>query len=461
MSSFSGLYIGLSALQAQQVAQETISHNVANVNTPGYTRRKVNLRAIPPADPHATPPQPGMGVDVAGIRRSMSELLNQQVRRETNSQSFWHGIEDGMSRVTELFQEPGDKGLGTLSDAFWNSWRELSIDASNDAARTSVRQSAETLASNIRRIYQEASAYGSQLGQQLSTQAQQINVLAQQVADINDRIGQATGAGDPANDLRDKRDMLLEDLSKLGAIRSDEQPDGRTLVVLGGHLLVGAHGATPLIAENTAVGESQLVWSDTGTMADVHGGAAGATLELQDWIRDDVLAPLDALAGEVIRSVNELHRPGYTTDNRTGIEFFAGDGAANIALSPEVAGNLGAIAVAAAPDSPADGSIALAIAALQDQPHAALGDSGIGEFYAGFVAQLGLDVQHATHMEENQDALVRFLNAQREGVSGVSLDEEAVQMISAQRAYQAAARIITAVDQMLEHLINNTGLVGR
>ncbi|MCC7353526.1 MAG: flagellar hook-associated protein FlgK [Anaerolineae bacterium] len=462
MNSFSGLQIGLSALISQQLLQETIAHNVANVNTPGFSRQKARLVALPPSNPYSLMPQTGLGVAVADVRRSASVLLNRQIERESGTLTYWSTVRDGMSEVQSLFLEPGSLGLQAIIDEFWASWRDLSVDPTNPAARATVRQAGETLASNIQRAYQGVSNSMTQLDAELGYSVGRVNLLAGQIAALNKQIQQAVAAGDPANDLRDQRDMLLQQMSTLARVQSGENSDGTLLVIMGGHIIVGASGATPIDVRPGVDGFNELVWSDDGSNVVVREGEIGAKLGLRDWAQNQVLADLDRMAAALIQSVNGLHEDGYTPPpaNRTDISFFSGTGAGDIRVSDEVKADLDAIAVAASPNSPGDASVALQIAGLQRQESAALNDT-VGGFYAGFVARLGLNVQQADNMVKSQDSLVQFLNASREDLAGVSLDEEAVQMLGAQRAYQAASRVITAVDEMLDRLINNTGLVGR
>jgi flagellar hook-associated protein 1 len=460
MNSFSGLQIGLSALISQQLLQETIAHNVSNVNTPGYSRQKARLVSLPPSNPYSVVPQSGQGVNVADVRRSASVLLNRQIEREGGTLSYWSEVHSGMSEVESLFLEPGSLGLQEAIDDFWAAWHDLSIDPTNAAARATVRQSGESLANNIQRVYQGVAKSMTQLDAELTYSVGQTNVISSQIAALNRQIQQAVSSGDPANDLRDQRDVLLQQLSKLAHVQSGENTDGTLLVILGGHIIVGASGATAIDVQTDANGFNELVWSDDKSKVVAREGEIGAKLGLRDWAQKQVMADLDKVAAALITSVNAVHETGYTADNQHNIPFFAGTGAGDIRVSDQIKNDLNAIAVASGPDSPGDTSIALKIAGLQNAKDATLKDS-IGGYYAGFIARLGLNVQQADNMVKSQDSLVQYLNASREDLAGVSLDEEAVQMLGAQRAYQAASRIITAVDEMLDRLINDTGLVGR
>jgi flagellar hook-associated protein 1 FlgK len=232
------------------------------------------------------------------------------------------------------------------------------------------------------------------------------------------------------------------------------------MVFLEGHMLVGSQGSIPLETQIDGDGNLQPMWSDDGTIAAVSAGEMGATRKLREWALNEVLPDLNNIASELIDAVNSLHTSGFTLDNNPGGDFFSGSDAHDIDLSALVASDLNAIVTAAGPDSPGDGSIALQMADLQEEHRAALGDSIVGA-YATMTALLGLNVQQSDTMAGNQEALVGFLTDQRDSLAGVSLDEEGITMIGAQRAYEAAARVITVVDEMLDQLINRTGMVGR
>jgi flagellar hook-associated protein 1 len=460
MSSFNGLHIGYSALKAQQAMQETIGQNIANVNTAGYSRQTVALLASAPPDVPITPPQPGLGVEITGIRRSADALLNRQLGQESAGSSYWTALNSGMSEVEGLFPEPSDNGINEMLSSFWSSWKDLSTDPTGSGARANVRQTAQDLASNIRRTYDGVTDFATKLNGTLAAQTTDINALAQEIAQINVRIASTASNGGAANDLQDRQDALLLKLSQLAGVQYANNATGTTTVMLGGHTLVGPSGATQMKVVTGGDGYSEVHWSDDDSVANVTKGELGATFKQRDWAFNTVIPQLNSLAKSVIDSVNTLHSSAYTADGRTGIMFFQGNDAHDIAVSDAVSGDLSAIAISAAGGQPGDASAALKIAALDKQTVSALGDS-IGGFYASFISQIGSDVKQSATMKDNQAALVKFLTAKREDVSGVSLDEEAVKLVGAQRAYQAAARVITVVDQMLDTLINNTGMAGR
>jgi len=459
MSGFSGLYIGLSALQSQQIVQETVAQNIANVNTEGYSRRVARLAPIA-SPPVAQGIQTGMGVEITDVRRSASLMLNQQIQEEKGVQAYWDATAKGMVRVEGLFQEPGDNGIAALMNEFWSSWQDLSLDPSSTGARTNVQQRAQLLADTLRRTHSGILDFTTGLDVDLRVQVDRVNVLATEIAGLNKQITKSLASGVTPNDLWDRRDMLLEELSTLSHAQTAENADGSTMVFLEGHMLVGSQGSIPLETQIDGNGNLQPMWSDDGTIAAVSSGEMGATRGLRDWALNEIMPKINDIATELIDAVNALHNSGFTLDNNPGGDFFSGTDAHDINLSALVASDLNAIVTAAGPDTPGDGSIALQMADLQDQERPALGDSIIGA-YATMSALLGLNVQQSETMAGNQEALVGFLAGQRDSLAGVSLDEEGVTMIGAQRAYEAAARVITVVDEMLDQLINRTGMVGR
>ena len=192
----------------------------------------------------------------------------------------------------------------------------------------------------------------------------------------------------------------------------------------------------------------------------VLGGELAGLLQAREEEIPSYIDRLNELAGTLISSVNGVHRNGYGLNNATNQDFFQGTDASDIAVAEPIRDDLDNIAAASEPDAPGDGSHALDIAALADQPLMPQGTTP-GSFYNTMISLLGVEVQHADAVARNQTVLLQHLGERMDSISGVSLDEETLKLVSSQKAYEAAARVITAMDEMLDRLINNTGLVGR
>lgn len=472
ISTFLGMQTALRALMAQRKATETAGHNVANANTEGYSRQRVELQAsdtpytVPSLGRPELPGQLGTGVDITAIERIRDAFLDLQVRNEVGNLGNWEVRRDSLQKVEVILGEPTDNGLNNAMVAFWNAWQELSKTPESLAIRSEVRQRAITLAETIRHINGQLVQLQDDLNFNVGVSVNQINTIAEQLADLNERIAHVVSMGDNPNDLRDRRDLLLDELAKMVDITVTEQPGGMINVAIGGRYLVEGTTVDALQAVPDPLNNNfyEVQWSsDSAPVTMTSGSLLGAI-----WARDtavaDVLAQLDELAGTLIGEINALHQGGFGLDTSTGNDFFSGTGAADITVAAGILADLNTIAAASdVTKLPGDGSNALAIAQLKDAltmpPGAPTGT--FGDYYRSLVATVGIDTEQAVRMAENEEILVGELENRRQSVMGVSIDEEMANIIQFTHAYQAAARVLTTLDDQLDIIINRMGLVGR
>ncbi len=455
VSSFFGLQIGLSALRAHRRSMETITHNIANVNTEGYSRQEVSLTSRwLPINQRPGGGFLGAGVNVVDVRRYTSRFLAEQIRREDGEKARWEVLGDALRRVQVILNEPSEEGLGAALDQFWSGWRNVGADPTSFAMRAHLREIAEELANLIRQKYQELLALREELAERIRDAIRQVNDLSSRIADVDRQIRQAGSAAGTPNDLLDERDRLLAELGRVIKISTTIREDGGVTVNVGGHLLISKRGAHE-ISEST-----EPTWAEDGTPVQVLGGELAGLLQAREEEVPSYVDRLNELASTLISSVNSVHRSGYGLNNATNLDFFQGTDASDIAVAEPIRDDLDNIAAASEPDAPGDGSHALDIAALADQPLMPQGTTP-GSFYNTMISLLGVEVQHADAVARNQTVLLQHLGERMDSIAGVSLDEETLKLVSSQKAYEAAARVITAMDEMLDRLINNTGLVGR
>ncbi|MCL4533656.1 MAG: flagellar hook-associated protein FlgK [Bacteroidetes bacterium] len=464
--AFSGLDIAYRALQAQQLAIDVVNHNIANVNTPGYSRQTARLGATsPPAvtsvNGDIIGSQMGTGVSVIDISRSRLGFVDYQVRNESQSLGQWEAMRDTLKQVEVVFNEPSDVGINSLMSKFWKAWQDVTNNPGDLGIRRALVEQADSLAIAFNRSYSQLSSIQKDLDRQISLGVDKVNQLGEQIAALNVSIAQAEITGQHANDLRDQRDVLLDDLSHLVRMTYQETPQGAVNVFVGSQALVLADQANQLRAVTGANGFSNVIWATDGSAASINDGELAGLQHARDVELPQYISDLQSLAGQLITSVNTIHRTGFGLDNSTNVDFFSGSDASDIAVSSAVKDAPEKVASAAAADSPGDNSIAVSIANLQRALTMNGGTADFGRFYSSLVSSLGVDAQRGDMMATNQQALVDHLTRQRESISGVSLDEETTHLIEYQRAYEAAARMVTAVDEMLDKLINGTGLVGR
>ena len=468
--AFLGLEVALRALRANQLALETTSHNIANANTPGYSRQEVEMAAsrpytIPTLAGYPFAGQVGTGVIATAMRRYRDAFTDLQLRQEQRTLGMWNAIKDVVQQVELIFNEPSDSGLNKLLDQFWNTWQDLANEPQSSAVRASVRQQAANLCTVLNHTYQQLYDLQHNQDQQILTKIDEINSIAQQIAALNEEIQKVQVTGNRPNDLMDQRDLLLDRLSTIVNITYHEGDNGITNVFIGSMPLVYDLKANSISAESQG-GVLSLKWTSSGYDVEVTSGELKGILVSRDEVLGGKLEQLDRIAQALYTAVNSAHNAGYGLNGSTGLDFFSdptpGDAvsARDITLSGEILDSLDNIAASSAADTPGDGSNAAVIAALRWQQMAALDNTTINGYYNGVITELGTYSKAAQDTCANQELLVSHLRQQREALSGVSLDEEAANLIKYERAYQAAARVMTTVDETLDRLINGTGRVG-
>lgn len=474
-STFATLNLANRALIAQQLGLDITGHNIANANTDGFTRQAAEIQAATPFTVIGTtrPMQPGQlgtGAIVANVKRFRDGFLDLQFRQENQLLGQWEATRDALTRVEQTFNEPSTEGLSGAMSRFWNEWSALANNPESQASRKALAEASVTLTTQMNQLYGNLEGQQRELDRQVGLRVLDINNLLDQVARLNNQIIGIVGAGDQPNDLRDQRDVLLDNLSKLVNITYSESENGAVTVNIGGRTAVFGNQAFLLkTQEQTSNGFSGVYWVDDFKEANgipldqvnITSGQIYGDMQVRDVVLADVLGSLQSLGATLITQVNDMHSQGFGLNDVTGLPFFAGTGAGDIAVSSIILGDLDNIAAASQQLSPGDGSNALAIHDLQRALVMNNGSATMEDFYSGVVANLGVLTQQASGMATNEALLSSHLAQQRQAIGGVSLDEETTNLIRYQHAYNAAARVVTVVDEMLEKVINGMGIVGR
>jgi flagellar hook-associated protein 1 len=454
---FSGLEIGKRALMAQQLAMNTASHNIANSTTPGYSRQRVSLVASYPAD---TPQgSVGTGVLADSVRQVRDLFLTEQYRGANSNQSRWEMSHKTLSQIESFFNEPSDKGLSQLLSDFWNAWENL---ATNPTARSTVIEKTNVLVNALKQHATQLNDLQASLDSEIGNRVQQINELGGQIAAINRQIVGAELAGDKANDLRDKRDLLVDNLAVLTQVRTIERPNGSLTVLLGSMALVDGGDSLNISTKIEKSGNSTVtraVWENTNFDIEFSGGELYALQQLRDKTLPEYQNGLDTLAETIVEQVNTIHRSGVGANGSTGINFFSpfNTTAMSISLNTEIENDPNLIAVASISGAPGDTRNAQAISELRSSRVLSANSVTISEFYAGFIGTLGIKTQEASNLKENYNLLTTQLDNAKQSVQGVSIDEEMTNMMKYQKAYEASARMITYIDSALETIISGMG----
>jgi flagellar hook-associated protein 1 FlgK len=328
-STFAGIELGKRSLMAQSDAITTAGHNVANADVEGYSRQRVHLRAFDPLyrpdlSRPMTPGQIGQGVTVESIQRVRDELLDTRITAQGNTEAYWATRDKYYTLLDQVYNEPADISVRSRVDQFWQGWQELAANPDSQAARQVVVTRGETTADAIRQRYTSLAGIGGILNGDIDATVRQVNDYARQIADVNREIVKIQAHGDFPNDLLDRRDLLVDQLSSLIPVTTDTRDPDEFMVHTAGHILVqgGAFRAftvEPLVQNN---GYSEVRWADTQAPAIFDGGTLGALVELRDADLRSEMQSLDTMAVNFSDAVNDIHRDAVGANGVGGLDFF-------------------------------------------------------------------------------------------------------------------------------------------
>jgi flagellar hook-associated protein 1 FlgK len=431
ISSFGGLQTALSGLLAHQRMLDITSQNISNSDTEGYSRQS----AVAVASPEVLASTGtggsnyiGTGVDIASYTRIRDSYLDVSARAQNMLLGDRSTTATAMSRADTAIGEPSDDGLNEKLNSLWTSFSALANTPTDSGAKATVVSAASavtdqlsSLDSNLAQIQTDAASEYSTI----TGTGGDVASYASQLATLNDQIGQATAAGQQPNSLLDSRDDILDKLSTLGQVSISNEASGRITVKFGDAAKPLVDGSSPTSVAN---------WPQTLTSP---GGQLGALLTSQTTI-GAYRAQLDSFASSLASTVNAIHGSP---------PFFTGTTASTLAV------NVTASTVQAGSGGTAESNdIATALANLS---------GGTAQSaYQSLVTKVGSDSQNADAQQTLSISLVNDVTSRKEAVSGVSLDDEMTNLMTFQRGYQASARVMTTMDQMLDQLINRTGTVG-
>ncbi len=467
MAKIHGLLdLGRRGMAVSQSALSTTSHNIANRSVDGFSRQRVDVVTNPAIGDGNK--RVGTGSKLGGITRANNPWLERQIEREGSNLAFLEGRSTALQRLESTFNEQTVKGLNSSMTDFFNSFRELANNPESLTTRTVVRDNAGAMVKNFKEMDRQIVTVANELNSVIETGVREVNANAKEVAVLNEKIQSIEISGAIANDERDRRDLLLKKLSeKLDISYAEDSKSGMVNVTSGKTgILVAGTSSSELKTSTNEGNQTQVFYemSKGGTMSDIteqfKRGALGGAIELRDGMVAGLREDLADLSYNIANEVNKAHTEGFDRYSKQGVNFFdvPADGSFTIEtlkVSDAVSKDVGRIAAAAVPDSPGDNTTANVIHALQFK--AMMGAEKtftFDNFYNSKVGEVGIMSQKSQSGLESQKNVLDQIKNIREGVSGVSLDEEAQKMIEFQKSYEASARVIRMADEMFETVLN-------
>lgn len=328
-STFSGIELGKRSIMANTDAITTAGHNISNANTEGYSRQRVQIKEFDPLykpdlERLERPGLIGQGVDVQSINRIRDELLDERIVAQSNQESYWDTRSKYYTMIEQIYNEPDDISVRSNMDKFWEAWQELSINPESKAARQAVVTRAETLTDSIKQRWEALAGVGNLIDGDIEATVKQVNSYARQIADCNAEIVRSRAMGDNPNALLDRRDLLVDKLSKLINISTDQRDSDEFMVHVGGRVIVqgSISREIDLVPRFDDTGYSKLVWKDTGNDAVFNGGSLGALVELRDVDVRNEIQTLNTMTMNFADLVNDVHRNAVGANKVTGLDFF-------------------------------------------------------------------------------------------------------------------------------------------
>lgn len=442
------LHISTGAMQAEQGAMQATANNVANVNTPGYSREVPVFSESPPFVLGNLTFGTGVSLEkLSGIR---DPILQLRIQAETGQQGALDSLVRGLNQVQTLFTGGPAEIASQISNLF-SSIAQLSTNPASIPLRQGVLTAASNLASAFRNTANNLTAQASNLNLSVTHAVQQVNTLTQQIAKLNGQIAALENAGQGASAFVDQRDVLINQLSGFIDVSRISSDDGITLTTSNGTALVAGNQGFALVTQPDTSGVQHIFAQGIDITSQLNSGQIGGLLEVRDQKIPALLTGLDTLAAGLANAFNSANAAGFDLNGNNGGNLFVPPTAAGAAASLSLAITDPALIAASSDGSAGSNGNLASFSAIHDQP--LISGQAPSDYYGNLVFGLGNDAATATAELQSSQLVLQQFQDQRGSISGVSLDEEAAHMIEYQRAFEAAARVATTVSQMLETVI--------
>jgi len=450
------LNTAVQALQANQIGLAVASNNIANVNTPGYSRQRAVMQE---SESIGDGIRVGSGVQVVGTQALRDQIVERRLWSETSAKSESDLTHQSLSDIETLFNESGDSGLQPLIANFFTSFHKLSTNPSSPELRMQVTSSAASLTRFINSRAGELQHMKSVVDHSIQDDVSRANRLVGEIADTSNRIRETEASGQPAHELRDRRTGLIKQLSEILDVRELDSNGTYQLTTGTNRPLVLDGTAVPLNLSVSGTGQTTVLSGTTDITSEFSGGTLAARIALRDNSITKYSLSLDQMAYDLAGQVNQLHSVSYDQDGNTGTNFFTpiatvAGAAQAIQVNPTVAADSRKVA-ASSQATGAGNDAAIALGNLLNSPVAPRGS--IIDQYRSFIFQIGNDTADAEVESGQHSSMLTQLENLRASVSGVSIDEETTTIMQFQRAFQASARVVSTVDELLQTTLGMLG----
>ncbi len=455
------------AMQTQMTGVQVSGQNLANVNTQGYSRQTVDIQTS--ADISTNIGMQGTGSNVVAIQQAVNTLLNSQIVSQQSTNGYWNAqqsaLQSAQTGLNEFLNGTGSSsssgsatnttssGLSGQLSSLFNNFQAVATSPTSIAARQALISQAQTVASSFNQVDSQLNATRTTLNTSITNGVSSANSLLANIAQLNGQISSAELSGGTPNDLLDQRQQDLQNLAGLANIQTSNQANGAVEVSIGGQTLVSGSKVTDTLQTYDASGSGSgqlMVQTVTGGVdLTLTGGSIQGTINARDGELSTLQSSINTLASNLITQVNGINANGYSLGGTTGTAFFTGTGSSDIGVNSALANNPSLFQASGSASASGDNTIALQLANLATVSQSGLNNQTFGNAYSSDVAALGNALQTANTQVTNQTAVSNMLSTQQSSVSGVNIDQEMTNLMSFQRAYEAAAQLVNTVNQMM------------
>jgi len=436
-------------IQANKNAIELTSENIANINTPGYSRRLATFRDM---NSHMAKFGTISGSQISeDLSRTTNDFINEQFLTQNPNLSKYEMDTSLFTQIEDIFGEPGDSGIGAHLSEFWTAWGDLASDPESEPARMVVVDKAIALEKAFNRVSKELTNMKKNIATNLAGNVEDVNAKLHVLAEINKEI-----SANNSDSLMDERDKLVSDLSNYFEVQTYEGDHGEITVAAAGQILVSGDDVNELEVYTETVGSDyNLFVRIKGNSKDINikTGELGSMMSVANDHIPNYRVQLDNVASNLANEVNSIHQSGYDLDDHTGILFFKDNinSAGNFAVNSLIAKNPYLVASSSQPGESANSNIARQINELQNGN--TLNGISISDYYTGIATDIGSKVKKSTDLLNSQEKIVATIQNQKDSESGVSLDEELVNLSKYQQAFQASAKLVSTVQDLVDTIL--------